>query len=134
MSSKAITVVAGVIQDQGRLLLTRRFDGAHLGGIWEFPGGKVEIGESLEEALIRELQEELAIKVKVGALIQDQEFAYPDRDVHLYFFYCHILKGKPRAVGVAEMVWIIPSELDQYCVPKANKKLIDHLKTISRKE
>jgi len=134
MSSKAITVVAGVIQNKGRLLLTRRFDGAHLGGAWEFPGGKVESEESLEEALIREIQEELAIKIKVDTLIQDEKFAYPDREVHLHFFYCHILKGRPRAIGVAEMAWILPSELDQYCVPRANEKLIDRLKKINWKE
>jgi len=122
-----VTVVAAVLKHAGRVLLTRRYDDAHLGGLWEFPGGKVEKGESLEEALIREIREELGIRIKLGPLIRDETFAYDDRTVHLHFFDCRVLKGEPRAIGVAEMAWVFPAELDRYCLLKANAKLVAQL-------
>ena len=124
---QSITVVAAVIGRGGKVLLTRRFDDAHLGGLWEFPGGKLEEGESMEAALTREICEELGVQVKVGSLISDRRFDYKDRTVHLYFFDCRIVKGDPRSLGVADLTWVFPAELGQYDMPKANAPLIARL-------
>ena len=124
---RSITIVAAVIHHDGKVLLTRRFQDAHLGGLWEFPGGKVEKGESMEAALSREIHEELGVRISVGSLILDERFDYGDRAVHLHFFDCGIVQGSPRSVGVADLSWVFPSELGQYDMPKANARLIARL-------
>ncbi len=124
---RSITVVAAVIHHDGKVLLTRRFHDAHLGGLWEFPGGKIEEGESKEAALIREIREELGVRIKVGSLILDERFDYGDRAVHLHFFDCRIVKGSPHSIGVADLAWVFPSELGQYDMPKADARLIARL-------
>lgn len=124
-----MTVAAAIIRgEEGRLLITKRFDEVHLGTLWEFPGGKVEHGESLSEALVREIREELGVGIKVGKLVLDQRHDYLDRTVHLHFFECYILDGKPIARGVREMAWVEPSELDRFEFPSANQRLLEKLK------
>jgi len=128
-STDIFTVVAAIIRDDdGRLLITKRFDEAHLGGLWEFPGGKVESGESLSEALIREIREELGVGIEVGSLVLEQKHAYPDRIVHLHFFECRILNGKPEAKKAGEMAWTGSWELDRFDFPHANQALLEILK------
>ena len=124
-----VTAVAAVIRDDdGRLLLTKRFEGAHLGGLWEFPGGKVELGETLRETLVREIREELEVSIHVGPLVLEQKHAYPDRTVHLHFFECQILDGEPSSKESREMAWVYPSELDRFEFPRANGPLLDKLR------
>ena len=101
-----IIVVAAVLADGERFLVTRRAD-----GLWEFPGGKVEPGEGLSEALARELKEELAIEVKVGERIIRIEHDYPDRRVILHFLSCRLTSGRPRTVGVEEARWVRVEEM-----------------------
>ena len=128
-STDIVIVVAAIIRDHdGRLLITKRFDEAHLGGLWEFPGGKVEGGESLSEALIREIREELGVDIKVGSLVLEQNHTYRDRIVHLHFFECRILNGNPEAKGAKEMAWIGSWELDRFEFPPANRVLLEILK------
>ncbi len=83
-----IEVAAGLVFRGGKLLLTQRHPEAHLGGLWEFPGGKREPGETFEQCLARELEEELGIEVTVGELIESITHVYPERTVHLRFFRC----------------------------------------------
>jgi 8-oxo-dGTP diphosphatase len=103
---KAVRVVAAVVCRAGTVLITRRKADAERGGLWEFPGGKVEPGESEPEALRREIREELACGVQVGALILRHAHRYPDRAVELAFYQCTIEGGDdPRPLGVAEVAW-----------------------------
>src|SRR4051812_49929296 len=85
---RPIDVAAGLVFEKGKLLITQRRLNDHLGGFWEFPGGKVEKGETFQECLGRELREELGIEVEVGAEIEDITHSYPEKTVRLKFFKC----------------------------------------------
>jgi mutator protein MutT len=123
---RAIEVVAAVIERHGKLLITRRREGAHLPGLWEFPGGKPEPGESLEDALRREIREELDAVVTVGERIETVEWQYPDKRVSLVFFRCRV-EGEPRPLEGQEMAWVRPTELARYEFPAADAVLIARL-------
>ncbi len=123
---KAIEVVAAVIERQGKVLITRRPAGAHLGGLWEFPGGKPQPGETSEEALRREIREELGAEVSVGELIEAADWAYPDRRLRLSFFRCR-LRGEPRPLEGQELAWVAPADLGRYAFPPADAALIERL-------
>ena len=92
---KVVEVVAAVIEREGRILIARRPAALHLGGLWEFPGGKRQPGETPEAALVREIREELDAAVTVGELLDDVEWTYPEKTVRLLFFRC-ALAGEPR--------------------------------------
>jgi mutator protein MutT len=127
---RAVVVVAGVIERAGRLLVTRRLDHTHLGGRWEFPGGKCEPGESHAECLVRELREELDVAATVGAEILVTEHAYSDRTVRLHFRRC-TLAGEPTAVLGQQMRWVLREELETLEFPEADRELIVLLTTAS---
>ncbi len=122
----AVEVVAAVIERHGRILITRRLDGAHLGGLWEFPGGKRRAGESPEEALEREIREELDTTVAVGGLVEAVDCAYPDQRVRLLFYRCTI-HGEPRPMEGQEMAWVMPADLTAYDFPPADAVLVMRL-------
>lgn len=124
-----LPVVAGLVFRQGRLLITQRRPGDHLGGLWEFPGGKVESGETPTEGLRRELREELEAEVKVGDLIAEVAHAYPERRVHIQFFRCRLLCGEPVPRHCAAVAWVTPTELDRYPFPAADARLLERLRT-----
>lgn len=126
MSAPAIVVVAAVIEDADRFLLTRRQPGVHLEGMWEFPGGKIDPGETHETALRRELLEELGVEADVGACVHRTEHSYPDRNVELHFYRCD-LKGAPRPTLGQEMRWVRRDELSSLAFPPADTELIDML-------
>lgn len=125
---RIIDVAAGLVFRDGRLLITQRHPDAHLGGLWEFPGGKREPEESFEQALVRELQEELGIKVTVGSLLEGLTHAYPEKTVHLKFFSCRCEKDDPRPLGCAAFRWVTAAELDDYPFPAADAQLLARLK------
>ena len=122
-----LRVVAGILEAEGRVLLTRRRAGTHLAGLWEFPGGKVEAGESDPVALARELREEIGVRVRVGELFEQVTHAYPDRTVALRFYRCEILEGTPEALEVADLAWVPVSELSGYPLPPADAPLVGRL-------
>ena len=124
---ETIRVVAGVIRRGDEVLLAQRFDDTHLGGLWEFPGGKVQKGESLKGALGREVREELGVEVRVGELYFETTHVYPDRRVHLSFFECQLVRGTPQSRQVARWTWTRPAELGKFALPEANRDLIDKL-------
>jgi mutator protein MutT len=123
-----IDVVAAVIRRAGTLLITQRLDNVHLAGMWEFPGGKVEAGESFEEALQREIGEELGIAIGVLDEFFTVEHDYPTKSVRLHFFNCAIREGEPEPLGVADLRWVSPGELDNFQFPPADAQLIAKLK------
>ena len=121
-----IAVVAAVIEQEGRFLLTRRQPGVHLAGMWEFPGGKIDEGESHEHALRREIREELGADVEVRDLVFDITHQYPERTIALYFYECALV-GEPRPLLGQEMRWVARHELRSLGFPPADAELITRL-------
>lgn len=110
-----IEVVCGVIRDgEGRVLACRRSAERHLGGLWEFPGGKVDAGESHKVALVRELREELSISVKVAGQV-GEAVVWSDENVtiRLTAFFCEISDGRPVAIEHSEIRWCRQEEMER---------------------
>lgn len=130
MASEWIEVAAGIlIGEDGRILITQRPRDKHLGGLWEFPGGKRDEGETFVECLRRELLEELGVEVEVGELFHETRHAYGRRGVHLRFYRCALIGGSPRPLGVADIRWVAPAELGGFAFPPADAELLELLKT-----
>jgi mutator protein MutT len=121
-----VAVVAAVIEHGGRFLLTRRQEGAHLAGLWEFPGGKIGAGESHSDALRRELVEELNTDVVVHDLVLETTHTYPDRTVTLFFYRCDLLGVATPMIG-QQMEWVAKAELSALPFPPADDELIKKL-------
>jgi 8-oxo-dGTP diphosphatase len=122
---RQVRVVAAVIRRAGRILVTRRHGHAERGGQWEFPGGKVEPGEGEEDALRREILEELDCEVAVGAILARTVHRYPDLEVELAFFACEIpAETVPRLVGAAAMEWAEPGRLAEYDFCEADRPVL----------
>jgi mutator protein MutT len=126
---KAVEVVAGLVLREGKLLITQRPLDAHLGGLWEFPGGKRGAGESPEDCLRRELQEELGIEVQVGDLVASILHRYPEKTVDLKFFRCRWLRPEPRNLGCSAFRWVEAKELGAYAFPAADARLLARLQS-----
>ena len=121
-----VDVTAAVIRPlRGRrMLIAQRPTGGMLGGLWEFPGGKVERGESLEEGLRREIREELGIEIKVGRPVAQVEHAYTHFRITLYAYECRVVRGRPRAIEVADWRWVQFDELDNFAFAVTDRKII----------
>ena len=123
-----IQVAAALLAHEGRYLITQRKAGVHLGGFWEFPGGKRESDELLEDCLRRELREELGIETTPPVLFRVIRHDYPEKSVELHFFRCSIASGFPRPLGCADLRWVAPEELDQFPLPPADQPLVEALR------
>ena len=127
-TQKLIEVSAALIFHKGKLLITQRRKNSHLGGLWEFPGGKREANESFEDCLAREIREELGIKIFVGKLFEEITHAYPEKSIHLKFFICESISGEPKALDCAAIQWISKNELDNFEFPAADARLLEKLR------
>ncbi len=128
MSAAAIDVVAGIIRDDtGRYLITRRRTGTHLAGLWEFPGGKREADETLEESLARELSEELGAVFSIGERVEIVRWEYPEKTVVLHFFRCRVAGGAVAPQEGQMMEWVAPADLRRYDFPPADAALLARL-------
>lgn len=127
LERRKIRVVAGMIERDGRYLITQRRPVATLPLLWEFPGGKVESGEPDEAALARELREEMDIVVKVGERIIHVEHAYADYDIDFRVYRCQLVSGEIRHLKVHDHRWVLPTELDRYEFPAADEKTMRQL-------
>ncbi len=126
---RPVEVVAALIVRGDRILITQRPPEGLLGGLWEFPGGKVEDGESLEDALRREIREELNLDVEPLRRLMVIRHQYTHLDVRLHFFLCAVRGGEFRpGAGVAGHAWVSTSELDQYAFPAADRRFLQYLK------
>jgi 8-oxo-dGTP diphosphatase len=121
-----VVVAAAVVERAGRILVTRRPAGVHLEGHWEFPGGKCGHDETLEQCLVRELQEELDVDAEVGSKLLTTSHDYRDRRVELHFFQC-TLRGEPRPQLGQEMRWVERRDLVALQFPPADTELISLL-------
>ena len=122
-----IEVSAGLIFRDGKLLITRRHTEAHLGGLWEFPGGKREPHETFEQCLVRELREELGIEIEVGEVMESLTHSYPEKTVHLKFFRCRWKRNEPQALDCLGFKWVGAEELERYSFPAADARLLQRL-------
>lgn len=122
-----VDVAAGVVVQGDRILVSRRRAEDHLGGFWEFPGGKIEPGETAPEALVRELREELDVIVNVGPRWGILPFRYRERVVRLHFYFATIRTGVPRAVECEECRWVRVQDLAALPFPDADRLLLEAL-------
>jgi A/G-specific adenine glycosylase len=121
-------VTAGLIWKEGRLLIARRPSEGMLGGLWEFPGGKQEPGETLQECLRREILEELGVQIEVSERLTSVEHAYTHFRITLHAFQARLVRGRPRAIGCADWRWAEPAALDEYAMPRADRKIAQYLR------
>ena len=126
--NRELTVVAAVIRDaKGRVLLTQRPRDSHMGGLWEFPGGKIDDGEAPAEALARELDEELGLEITVGAPLTFAVHEEPGLRILLLFYAATIDRGVATARHGQAIRWVTPSELPSYPTPPADAELVHRL-------
>ena len=123
-----LKVSAALIFRRGSLLITQRHAKAHLGGLWEFPGGKLEAGETFEQCLVREIREELGVEISVKSLFAEITHDYPERSVHLKFFRCELVSGEPQPLDCAAVKWVKQNELTDFEFPAADVQLLEQLK------
>lgn len=121
---KAIDVAAALIFRGGKLLITQRRLNDHLGGLWEFPGGKLEPDETFQDGLRREIHEELGIEISVGDEIEDITHSYPEKTVRLKFFRCTLVNGEARPIACHDLAWITREQLGSYNFPAADARLL----------
>ncbi len=117
--------VAVIWNDQGEILIDRRPAEGLLGGLWEFPGGKIEPQETPEDCIQREILEEIGIEIAVGDHLITVDHAYTHFKVRLIVHHCQYVKGEPQTLGCDEVRWVKPSALTEFPFPKANKQIIE---------
>ena len=123
VSGPPIPVAAALVRQEGRYLVTLRRS-----GLWEFPGGKREPGESFPQALAREMMEELGLAVEVDRPFLTLEHTYPDRVVELHFYWCTLARGRPQCLGCREWRWAAVAEMEELEFLAADREVIARLK------
>lgn len=123
-----IPVATGILRKGSLVLVGQRPEGHTLAGQWEFPGGKIELGEQPKDALQRELYEELGIKADIGDLKMTWTHSYPEVGILLLFFEVLFWKGEPKPVHHTELRWVTFEELEKLEIPEANRKLLPMIK------
>jgi len=125
---KILNIAVGIIRNaQGEIFITRRAADAHMANKWEFPGGKIESGESPEQALARELQEEVGIGVSAASLFDKLEYQFPDRHITLWFFLVESWEGEPWGKEGQPGRWLRQQELVAEDFPPANEPVVARL-------
>lgn len=119
-----IDVTAAIVKQKGKFLICQRAANKNCGLLWEFPGGKIEPGETEEQCIIRECFEELNINLSVDQKIADIVYEYPERTINLHFFLCHIVSGTLVIKEHNEIAWIEPIETNKYTFCPADEKFL----------
>ncbi|PKE32686.1 8-oxo-dGTP diphosphatase MutT [Rahnella sp. AA] len=129
MTLKQLNIAAGIIRNSAKeIFITQRDASSHMAGFWEFPGGKIEAGETPEQAVIRELQEEVGIDAEAPVLLKTLEHRFPDRIITLYFFLVEEWQGEPYGKEGQPKRWVKQSELKAEEFPPANEAIVNALK------
>ena len=126
-----VEVVAALIWDENRFMICQRPSHKSCALLWEFVGGKVERGETKEQALVRECREELAVTITVGEEFMDVVHAYPDITVHLTLFHARIVSGTPQKLEHNDIRWITPSEIPNFAFCPADKDILKRIAALS---
>ena len=129
MERKLTEVVAALIWDGDKFLICQRPAHKARGLLWEFVGGKVEPGETKDQALVRECQEELAVTISTGSVFMEADHVYPDLNVHLTLFNAAIIEGTPQMLEHNNICWITPEEIPQYEFCPADETILNRLQT-----
>lgn len=119
--------VAVISNDRGKILIDRRKEQGEMGGLWEFPGGKIEAGETIEECIKREVKEELDIEIMVGDRLTTITHAYKTFKVTLHVHKCYYLSGIPQTLECEEIQWVEPAQMSEYQFPQANTQIVNLL-------
>lgn len=125
--------VAIIWNQAGQILIDRRLPGGSSGGLWEFPGGKLELGETIEQCILREVKEELAIEVAIEGYFKTIDYCYKDLRVTLHFYHCRYLSGTPQPLESEEIRWVTLAEMTQFTFPAANLEIIQSLQSSRNK-
>jgi mutator protein MutT len=120
-------VAAGLIWKDGKVLITKRPRGSHLEGLWEFPGGKQEKGESLQACLEREIREELGLRIRAGEILLTVDHEYGSRAISLHTLTCTYIEGEAAGLEGQELRWIAPTELSKLTFPPPDRAVIEFL-------
>jgi len=120
-------VMAAIIKDENRLLIAKRHSKDPLGGKWEFPGGKIEPGETPKECLVREIKEELGVEVKIGPFYDDNVYSSQDHDIHLLFYWAEVITGKVIPVVHDDLKWTTIEELANFDFAPADIPIVKRL-------
>jgi mutator protein MutT len=131
MGNPHFHVTAGLVFKDGEILITRRPEGSHLAGYWEFPGGKQEPGESLEACLEREIREELGMGVKAVKELFQIRHDYETKSITLHLFQCSWLNGAPTPIGCDELRWVRPEDLADYRLPPPDLQLLPAIQNLA---
>jgi 8-oxo-dGTP diphosphatase len=123
-------VVAALIWDENKFMICQRPAHKARGLLWEFVGGKMEMGETKEQALIRECREELAVTLSVGDVFMDVVHEYPDLTVHLTLFHATIAQGEPQMLEHNDIRWITPSEIPNYDFCPADEEILARIREV----
>ncbi|MBI2883290.1 MAG: (deoxy)nucleoside triphosphate pyrophosphohydrolase [Candidatus Methylomirabilis oxyfera] len=126
-AAPTVEVAAGLIVRTGKILIAQRLSNAHLGGLWEFPGGKRQAGESFEACLMREVMEEMGLTITVHEQIFSAEHHDAGRHIWLRFYRCTVLAGEPRPIGCEAFRWVAPAEISAYPFPPADLPLVQQI-------
>lgn len=125
-----INVVAAIIEKENKILITKRNLKKSQGGLWEFPGGKIEEGETKQEALKREIKEELDLDIEVYEQVTEKVHHYPDKDINLISFKCKIISGELKLIEHEEYKWVLPGEMSQYEFAEADKWIVENIRKV----
>ena len=117
-------VVAAMIRQDGKFLIAKRKKGDSFGGFWEFPGGKVESGETKEKALQREIKEELDVDIETGKLLYSVKCETGGVSLNISLFECKIMRGEPQTIECSEISWAWPDQLKRFEFIPADKKIV----------
>lgn len=124
---KITEVVAALVWQGDTFMICQRPPHKARGMLWEFVGGKVEPGETGEQALVRECREELAVEIAVGEVFMDVTHTYPDLTVHLVLYYATIAKGEPQMLEHNDIRWIMPAEIGNYAFCPADEEILKEI-------
>ncbi|MEM7554472.1 MAG: 8-oxo-dGTP diphosphatase MutT [Cyanobacteria bacterium P01_A01_bin.84] len=119
--------VAVIRNEQGQILIDRRLQEGEMGGLWEFPGGKIEANETIEECIKREIKEEIGINIEIGEYLTTIDYTYTTLRVTLIVHNCRYVSGIPTAIECDEIHWVRVDELKNYTFPEANAQIISVL-------
>jgi mutator protein MutT len=130
MTTPILDVGAALVVRAGKYLITQRMDGDSFGGFWELPGGKLEVGETLEQCVVRELQEELAITVDPVKFFRMVDYMYPHLTVRLHIYLCRMVSGEPQKIECQDFAWADPAQLPAFHFPEADQTLVKELSLV----